>query len=260
MAKDEISAAEAETSEVATKSEASTDEEVGTTKEQGKTSEAKSDKDYVPYDRFKEVIDQKNEFKEKLDHLEKVADDRSKELSQMVELLQARESESQIVNAIRALTADGNPQHRELVESLNNALQGIEESVESGEKTPEQAAADTKAAIAETQEAMEDIASNQQAELLLMKADLLAEKYFDALPPDYSDQYKEVLSTLLTDHVNWEAIQEDPNVLSEEIPKAFEKVLHFFVEPRAKPAEVSTEGETSEAPRRRRDRVHRVLH
>lgn len=246
MAKDEISAAEAETSEVATKSEASTDEEVGTTKEQGKTSEAKSDKDYVPYDRFKEVIDQKNEFKEKLDHLEKVADDRSKELSQMVELLQARESESQIVNAIRALAADGNPQHRELVESLNNALQGIEESVESGEKTPEQAAADTKAAIAETQEAMEDIASNQQAELLLMKADLLAEKYFDALPPDYSDQDKEVLSTLLTDHVNWEAIEEDPNVLSEEIPKAFEKVLQFFGEPRGKAAEVATEGETKQ--------------
>jgi hypothetical protein len=245
MAKDEISAAETE--EVATESETSTDQkDVGTTEEQGKTSEAKSDKDYVPYDRFKEVIDQKNEFKEKLDQLESVADQRAQELSQMVDLLQARETDTQLVNAIRALAADGNPQHRELVESLDKVLQGLDDAVETGEKTPEQADKETKAAIAETKEAMEDIAADQQAELLLMKADLLAEKYFDALPPEYSDQDKEVISTLLTDKVNWEAIEEDPNVLSEEIPKAFEQVLQFFGEPRGKAAEVATEGETKQ--------------
>ncbi len=228
MAKDEIAAANA----VAEESETSTDKvEAGSKEEQGKASN-----EPIPYDRFKEVVDQKNEFKEKFDALEAESQDRTKELGQMVALLEAREGDTQLVNSIRALAAGGNPEHRDLVQNLDNILQGIEKSIEKGDKTPEQAAVDTKSALAATQEAMEDIAGEQQAELLLMKADILAEKYFDALPPEYSDQDKEIISTLLTDAVDWEAIEEDPNALSEVIPASFEKVLQFFGEPRGKPA------------------------
>lgn len=238
MAKDEIAAANA----VAKESETSTDKvEAGSNEEQGKASN-----EPIPYDRFKEVVDQKNEFKEKFDALEAESKDRTTELGQMVALLEAREGDTQLVNSIRGLAADGNPEHRELVQNLDNILQGIEKSVDEGDKTPEQAAVDTKSALAATQEAMEDIAGEQQAELLLMKADLLAEKYFDALPPDYSDQDKEIISTLLTDAVDWEAIEEDPNVLSEVIPAAFEEVLQFFGEPRGTPAAEAKGEETKQ--------------
>ena len=238
MAKDEIAAANA----VATESETSTDKvEAGSKEEQGKASN-----EPIPYDRFKEVVDQKNEFKEKFDALEAESQDRTKELGQMVALLEARESDTQLVNSIRQLAADGNPEHRDLVQNLDNILQGIEKSVDKGDKTPEEAAVDTKSALAATQTAMEDIAGEQQAELLLMKADLLAEKYFDALPPDYSDQDKEIISTLLTDAVDWEAIEADPNVLSEVIPSAFEEVLQFFGEPRGTPAAEAKGEETKQ--------------
>ena len=163
----------------------------------------------------------------------------------VVELLQQKEGDTQLVNAIRAVANDGNPEHRELVENLDSVLQGIEKSVEKGETTPEAAADETKLAIAQTQEALQDVASDQQAELLLMKADLLAEKYFDALPPEYTDEDKEVISTLLTDAVNWEAIEEDPNVLQDAIPQAFEEVLQFFGEPRGEAVQ-ATEGETKQ--------------
>ena len=240
MAKDETVAVE----ETVAESEASTDPkqvvEAESTEAQGKTSE-----DRIPYDRFKEVVDQKNEFKEKLESLETEHSARMQDLTQMVELLQAKESDSQLVNAIRAVANDGNPEHRELVENLDAVIQGIEKSVEKGETTPEAAADETKLAIAQTQEALQDVASDQQAELLLMKADLLAEKYFDALPPEYTDEDKEVISTLLTDAVNWEAIEEDPNVLQDAIPQAFEEVLQFFGEPRGEAVQ-ATEGETKQ--------------
>lgn len=237
MAKDEIAAANA----VADESETSTGKEEGSKEEQGKASN-----EPIPYDRFKEVVDQKNEFKEKFDALEAESQDRTKELGQMVALLESREGDTQLVNSIRALAGDGNPEHRDLVQNLDNVLQGIEKSVETGDKTPEEAAVDTKSALAATQTAMEDMAGEQQAELLLMKADLLAEKYFEALPPDYSDQDKEIISTLLTDAVDWEAIEADPNVLSEVIPSAFEEVLQFFGEPRGTPAAEAKGEETKQ--------------
>jgi hypothetical protein len=217
----------------------------------------------VPYDRFKEVVAQKNEFSEKYEALEKQFADRQSELGQMIELLNAREDDAKIVSAIRQLGA--NPEHKELVERLDNLLQGKEveeEKAPEGEQSDQDKAnRKTEKLLAETREALEEQVADQQTDLLLTKADLLAQRYFDALPEEYTDQDKGVISKLLTDEVKWEAIEENNDVLNDEVASGFERALKEFGQPRGSVAEKTEEKteSTTEAEETPKDEVPEYL-
>lgn len=209
----------------------------------------------IPYDRFKEVVDQKNEVATRYEALEQQFTQKSDDLTKMIALLEAKDNDAAIVAAIREFAKDGNPAHRELVENLDKMLTGADEdedsddSDEKSEQSPKSEGKELKKLVNEAREELAEHAADQQADLLLMKADTLAEKYFDALPDQYTDQDKQVISKLLTDDVNWETIEENPDSLSEEIAGAFERTLESFGTPRGEVAseEVANEEKTTEA-------------
>lgn len=228
--------------------EPSTETEVTETEEVTKTSEGKGKDNAVPYNRFKEVVDQKNDLNQRYEALETQFADKQTELGQLIEVLQNRENDAAIVTAIREIARTGTDEQKSLVDQLDKILKGEElpEKEDEGKSDPK-SADDKKLVqlIEKTRNELTEHAADQQTDLLLMKADLLAEKYFEALPPQYTEQDKQIISKLLIDEVSWDSIEENPDSLNDEVAKSFERTLELFGEPRGSVAEEEVKEESN---------------
>jgi len=232
MPKDENTAESAEVvPETSTETQATdTAKATGSSKETGEGTN-------VPYTRFKEMVDQRDDLSQRYDALESNFADRQTEQGQLIELLRSKDADVDILNRIREMGQSGSELEKELVDRLDKHLKGdVEEEAlpaEAGEKATKSSADEkTVKLLKETREELTERAADQQADLLLMKADLLSEKYFDALPEQYTDQDKRVVGQLLVDTVDWEEIENNPDSLNEEVAKAFENTLELFGDPR----------------------------
>ncbi len=196
----------------------------------------------IPQERLNEVIGQRNDYKAQLETMETQFSERQGELSQMIELLKSRDEDAAILTRIREMASTGNEQEKEIVNNLDLILQGKHDEIADIEKAhaegdTEGAEAKTVQLLKETKAEIGEAVVETRNDLLLMKADLLSEKYFDALPDQYTDKDKEVLNTLLTNNVDWDKIESNPDSIKEEIAKGFETTLEFFGDPRGSVAE-----------------------
>jgi hypothetical protein len=230
--------------------EPSTETEVTETEEVTKTSEGKGKDNAVPYNRFKEVVDQKNDLNQRFEALETQFADKQTELGQLIEVLQNRENDAAIVTAIREIARTGTDEQKGLVDQLDKILKGEELPPEEDDvegKSDPKSADDKKfiKLIEKTREELTEHAADQQTDLLLMKADILAEKYFEALPPQYTEQDKQIISKLLIDDVAWDSIEGNPDSLNDEVAKSFERTLELFGDPRGSVAEEEVKEEST---------------
>jgi len=246
MAKDETAG---ETAEV---SEASTDTNAAETADVVETSgkpEGDSKKGWIPQSRFNEVIGQREEFKGQYEVLQQQYSEARTELGQMIELLGKKEESSQIVDVLRTLAQHGTDEQKQALAKVDAWLQNKEPEAteEEDTETPDKGKLDVKVVkdLADTKEALEQQAKDQQDNLILLEARLIAEKYFDALPEQYTDQDKGAIEKLLRENVDWDGIEENPDVLSDAMAKAFESTLEEFGTPRGSVAEVEGSKETT---------------
>lgn len=246
MAKDETAGETAEVSEASTGTNATETAEVAETS--GKPDEG-SKKGWIPQSRFNEVIGQREEFKSQYEVLQGQYAERAGELGQMVDLLKSKEESSQIVDVLRTLAQHGTDEQKKVMATVDAWLQNKEPEATEEEttETPDKGKLDTKVVkdLADTKEALEQQAKDQQDELILLEARLIAEKYFDALPEQYTDQDKGAIEKLLRENVDWDGIEENPSVLSDAMAKAFESTLEEFGTPRGSVAEVEGSKETT---------------
>lgn len=182
----------------------------------------------VPMERFSKVVKQKNEALEQLKALEEKFKTASTRETQLTARLEALETDSKIVQAIRDLAQD--QKYRSHVEIIDKALQGVETEAEAVKEAEEKG--DGKALKAaekrflERSAQLEDIIADQHAESLLNEARSFATKVLARLPEEYTDEDRSVISKLWTQRVDWDYIEENG---AEAIPGALNSSLALVI-------------------------------
>jgi chromosome segregation ATPase len=128
----------------------------------------------VPYQRFKEVNDRLKTYEEALDAKNQELEDRATALSKLTSVLSAKEEAAGYIEKIRELHRSGDPQWAPVLEKLDRRLAGIEEEVDSGDKTEKEGADETRRILKATTAKLEDAIMDQRADLIVAKADSYA--------------------------------------------------------------------------------------
>lgn len=226
---------------------------------QNQSTEGKQKSNSVPYERFHEKVEQVQDLTAKLQSVQ----DRLAAAVEREDTLNSRlrdlETEADVLDRIRALAED--EQWKPTLERLDAKLRGIEEQVESGEKTEAQGEKDTAKVIQEAKQEIQEAFEDQQTDFIVMEARRVANRYITNLPEEYAAKERALIQDMLTSRVDWDAIAEDPTRLTEIMAQGLEVALTDYGEPRgALQAKLSKFEEQDEAtPRRTPAEVAREL-
>jgi len=213
--------------------ESSTTETETTSTEESSESTEKTGENRIPQSRFNEVNEALKE--------ERTAGERTREqlleaqssLVKLQELLAAKEEDVQTLNEIKSYIND--PTMEEHILAIDKRLKGIQDDVESGESTPDEAMDKTRELLKATREEALDAKADVQAEALITKADIIADKLLDSLPEEYNEQDREVVSALWNakmDESGWDAAVEAPDELSSVLTETLQETLNTYGTPR----------------------------
>ena len=152
-------------------------------------------------------------------------------------MLSLKENDSQIVQRINDLHAD--PRFKDDIEKLDHLLrtgdfpeteEAPDDKSEEGKK--ESSDSKTRQLLEQTRESLEDRIANQEADIILGKADILTDRYLNELPDEYNDDDKRLIKELLTDRIDWEAVEDDPELLPEAFAEGFQETLNHYQTPK----------------------------
>jgi hypothetical protein len=244
-------ALEAAASETETE-ESSTSEEVKeTVAEEAPKASPESGKSHKgANDRIQELLGESKQLKEQIEELTSHVGSRDEEIGKLVDLLELRDNDAKVVARINELHQT-NPELKEIIENLDKAIRNEEFEIPGkegeGEGEPEVNAdvlAKARELIEEAQGRMTDALADSQADLILHKSDVLRDSYLAELPEEYGEDDKRIIQSVLVDHVDWNAIEEDPDSLPDEYAEGFQKALNWYGSPKGYNA-AEPEGEES---------------
>lgn len=209
---------------------------------------AKKGSKTIPYDRFQEVVQERNDFKSKIAELENQYKESNQALSKLTSMYEDAKESTDILDSIKELAK--NPKYLPHLEVIDKALKGIEEEVEEGKTTPEDAlkAAD-KILNSKVEELTEELAE-QRADAIIARADAIADKWLASLPEEYTDKDKDVIARLWTNAVDWNEVEDNPSILEDTLKDSLQNVIEVYGPPRgslftAEEIETALEEETS---------------
>ena len=240
---DKLAAAAAEESSTTETVETKTTEEVI---EKGK------EEKQIPYPRFVEVNSKLKEASEAQEATVTQLAESNEKLVRMAELLEAKDDDVQTLNEIKSYIND--PDMKSHVEAIDAKLRGIDKEVEAGDTTPEAALAKTNALLEKTREEMADALATTQAEQLVGKADIIAEKLLAQLPEEYNEADRTTIEKLWTNGMNWDDAVKHSDDLPGFLTKEFQTVIDEYGTPRGslvsteEAEETTKEAETAQTP------------
>ncbi len=203
-------------------------EEVIEGSSEGKTKE-KSDV-RIPKERFDQVNERYKEAAASTDLLTQQLAEANDKLLRANELIEAKEDDVQTLNEIKSFVND--PSMADHVKAIDAKLRGIEQEVEKGESTPDEAQAKTRELIEQTRTEMADIQATASAEALVGRADIIADKLLAQLPDTYTEQDRAVVQELWTGKMDWDAAVADPDNISDQLTQGFQEALDAYGTPR----------------------------
>lgn len=198
---------------------ASAEQTKETATQKGKQTQSQS----VPYDRFKEKVDALEQATAKLEEFTT----RDKELSVQIAKL---EQSHDVLERLRGLAQDD--RYKPLVEKLDKALRGVHEEVEAGDKTEKQGDKEVTKLFSDHKAELEDAFAQQRADLLWQQVQSISSQMLDALGEDYDDNDREAIARLWNPETNWDAIEENPDVMRDELLGSLKRVVETYGEPR----------------------------
>lgn len=185
----------------------------------------------IPYTRFKEVVGQKNEVQSQLEELQGQYNDVHSSLARMTNMLDEAKGDSDLVKDIRALASD--PDMLPHLEALDAKLKGEELPTVETTGDPEQDALNKARRVLEAKQAqLEEQISDQAEDILAQRADAIADKWLEALPEEYDERDREVVSKLWANAVEWDEVRANPSALDDILARTFQETVEVFGSPR----------------------------
>lgn len=236
---DEAAADANETEETETEVEAKAEADVKETEDSKETKGSKS----TAQDRIRSLSGKVKTLSDQLGGLSDKLTARDQEIEKLVDLLQMREKDSKLIEKINELYETGPEDIRANIQRLNDVLMGVDTQIEEAKEQAKDAKeAGDKGALKEikalqkeletTKSVLENQLTDQNDNMLLDKADQILERFFASLGDEYTEDDKRVLSEAVIDRINWEAIEEDNNVLQSNVADGFKKTLEWYGSPR----------------------------
>jgi len=197
-------------------------------------------------DRIQELVAARNEAERKFEELSAKYADKESEVGKLIDLVQDREQDARVVAKINELHQD--PKFRDIVETLDKAIRGVEVEVKAVAKDADKAPAPNVDLLKNVQADIEQAraeaaasAADQKSDLLLMKSDFVLEKLFEQLPDaEYTADDRKVLNSALADMIDWDAIEAQPNLLEGEVARGFQKAVDWYGNPKGRIATEAT--------------------
>lgn len=194
-------------------------------------------------DRIQELVARAKAAETKFEEAVQKLTAKEAEVGKLIDIAQDREQDARIVAKINEL--HGNPKYRELVETLDKAIQGIEVEAKKVETTPAvttPVAAPANADIAKVQQQVESLRreaaaaiQDQRSDLLLQKSDLVLKELFNQLPnTEYLAKDKSQLQEMLTHRIDWDGIESDPTQLESKVMQGFQQTVEEYGDPRGR--------------------------
>lgn len=186
--------------------------------------------------RIQQLIAQEKELQDKLSKVNSTLAERDAELAKLVDLLQARDNDAQVVAKINELYH--NSEHKPIIEYLDKLVKGedVNEKPSFSSKAVEKSVEQNADLIRQLEEKGREIneaISDQQAELIFQQADQYASRLLSELPKEYGEEDKKILSAVIIDKVDWDAIEaENGRNLQEELTKGFKETVDWYGKPK----------------------------
>ena len=230
--------------------ESSTEEEVEET--EAKASEKEEEKSKPgrkgASNRIQELVEKRKDLESELEKMQETISSRDEEIQKLVDLLELRDNDSKVVAELNRMHQES-PELRPYIEAIDKAMRGeeydipgVEKEAKRGAKADESKTDEALKLIQEAKGEMSEALADQYTELVLHKVDLLTDRYMEQLPETYNDDDRRVILDSLVEHLNWDAIEENPDGLPDTFAEGFQKCLNWYGTPRGAQATVP-EGE-----------------
>ena len=197
-------------------------------------------------DRIQELVAARKDAERRFEELSAKYAEKESEVGKLIDLVQDREQDARVVAKINELHSD--PKFRDIVETLDKAIRGVEVEIKATAKDATNAPApgvdllkNVQADIEQARAEAAAQAADQKSDLLLMKSDLVLEKLFEQLPDaEYTEDDRKVLNSALADMIDWDAIETEPARLEGEVAKGFQKAVDWYGNPKGRIAAEAT--------------------
>jgi hypothetical protein len=184
----------------------------------------------VPYKRFSEVNTALKDTRAANEATQTQLAESQAKVVRMAELLEAKDEDVRTLNEIKSFVND--PGMKDHVLAIDAKLRGIEEEVDAGEVTPDDAIERARTLLEETREEVADTHADIQADALIQRSDIIAEQLLNALPREYNESDRAVINDLFTDKVDWDQAVANPDYLSEILTQGFQDTIDRYGVPR----------------------------
>ncbi len=185
-------------------------------------------------DRIRELVNARKTLETKLEELESASKKKDGELGELIKLIQARESDTRTIQAIKDLHAS-DPEWRAHIERLDKKLKGEEIELESQSKTDEKTPDEyskVKDLLKQNTDKLENAQQELRDQMILDKVDRVVDRYFENLPEEYNKEDRKVLQKVLADHIDWDAISANPDQLTNKVAAGLQAAIDWYGSPR----------------------------
>lgn len=198
---------------------------------QEETTTGKSPSQTVPYDRFKEVNDAKAAAVAEAEAFQTKLDAQTEAVARLSAMLENSQQDAATLQSIKDLAHNDNL--RPHIEAVDRALRGIEDEPElPADASDEDKLKLTQDMLTKTKTNLEEQIANQRTDLIVQRADQMAERMLDQLPDAYTDKDREVISRIWADEVDWDQVEAQPESLGEVLNTTLQASLDLFGSPR----------------------------
>lgn len=190
--------------------------------------------------RIQELVAARNKLAAERDAYQADLKKKDSELGDMLAMLKQKESDSRTIQAIKDLHGRDD-KWRPWIEKLDQALKG--ESIEwgdpdaKGEKPAEnQDLSKVRDLLKQTQEDLSTKVAEQRAQLILDKVDRIVDRYMENLPEGYGKEDRRILQETLSDHIDWDSINSNPDDVQKHVAAGIQKCVNWYGRPKGEAA------------------------
>lgn len=184
--------------------------------------------------RIQELVAARKKIEAERDAFQADLKKKDSELGDMLKMLQQKESDSRTIQAIKDLHGR-DEKWRTTIERLDKVLKGEEvepEDVPVDAKDENAELAKVRDLLHKSQSELEEKVAEQRANLILDRVDRIVDRYMENLPEGYGKEDRRILQETLSDHIDWNSINANPDDVQKQVVAGLQKCITWYGRPK----------------------------